>query len=352
MAIDISLLSRICEAPGAPGFEIKIRELVLKELKGLVDDVRVDNMGNVIALKKGKSSKKKVMAAAHMDEIGFMVTHIDDNGFIRFNPLGGFDPKTLTSQRIIVHGKKDLIGVMGCKPIHIMSPEERGKNMKLTDYFIDLGMSKKQVEKVVSIGDPITRLSELLELGDCVNVKSLDNRVSVFVLLEALRSIKKSRRKPAYDFYAAFTVQEEVGIRGANVSALEIQPDFGIGLDTTIAFDTPGAQPQEKVTSLGDGAAIKIMDSSAICDYRMVAFMKKTADAKKIKWQPEILSAGGTDTAGLQRMVPGGSIAGAISIPTRNVHQSTEMSNKKDIEHCINLLAACVCDMDKGDWKF
>ena len=149
MAIDIPLLSRICEVPGAPGFEIKIRELVLKELKGLVDSVRVDNMGNVVALKKGRSSKKKTMAAAHMDEIGFMVTHIDDDGFVRFNPLGGFDPKTLTSQRIIVHGKKDLIGVMGCKPIHIMSPEERGKNMKLTDYFIDLGMCKKQVEKIV-----------------------------------------------------------------------------------------------------------------------------------------------------------------------------------------------------------
>jgi putative aminopeptidase FrvX len=352
MAIDIPLLSRICEVPGAPGFEIKIRELILKELKGLVDSVRVDNMGNVVALKKGRSSKKKTMAAAHMDEIGFIVTHIDDDGFVRFNPLGGFDPKTLTSQRIIVHGKKDLIGVMGCKPIHIMSPEERGKNMKLTDYFIDLGMSKKQVEKIVLVGDPITRLSELLELGECVNVKSLDNRVSVFVLLEALRTIKSSRRKPAYDFYAVFTVQEEVGLRGANVSALEIQPDFGIGLDTTIAFDTPGAQPQERVTSLGKGAGIKIMDSSAICDYRMVAFMKKTADAKKIKWQPEILAAGGTDTAGLQRMVPGGSIAGAISIPTRNIHQSTEMSNKKDIENCIKLLAACVCDLDKGDWKF
>ncbi|MEJ6573138.1 MAG: M20/M25/M40 family metallo-hydrolase [Akkermansiaceae bacterium] len=352
MAIDVPLLARICEAPGAPGFEIKIRELVLKELKGLADKVRVDNMGNVVALKKGKSAKKKSMAAAHMDEIGFIVTHVDDNGFIRFNPLGGFDPKTLTSQRVIVHGKKDVIGVMGCKPIHIMTPEERGKSLKLTDYFIDLGMSKKEVDKIVTIGDPVTRRSELLELGDCVNVKSLDNRVSVFVLLEALRAMKKSRRKPAYDFYAVFTVQEEVGIRGANVSALEIQPDFGFGLDTTIAFDTPGSQPQERVTQLGKGAAIKIMDSSTICDYRMVAFMKKTAVAKKIKWQPEILGAGGTDTAGLQRMTPGGSIAGAISIPTRNIHQSIEMSDKKDIEECIKLLAACVCELDKGDWKF
>lgn len=352
MAIDIPLLTRVCEASGAPGFEKAIRELVLKELKGLVDSVRVDNLGNVVALKKGHSSEKKAMAAAHMDEIGFIVTHVDDKGFIRFNPLGGFDPKTLTSQRVIVHGKKDLIGVMGCKPIHIMSSEEKDKKLKLGDYFIDLGMSKKEVDKIVAVGDPITRRSELLELGDCVNVKSLDNRVSVFVLLEALRALKKSSTKPSYDFYAVFTVQEEVGLRGANASALEIQPDFGFGLDTTIAFDTPGAQPQERCTSLGEGAGIKIMDSSTICDYRMVAFMKKVATEKKIKWQPEILAAGGTDTAGLQRMTPGGSIAGAISVPTRHIHQSIEMANKQDIEECVKLLAACICELDQGDWNF
>lgn len=353
MAIDVDLLSAICKAPGAPGFEKEIRQLVLKELKdgALADDVRVDLMGNVIALKKGKSSEKKAMTAAHMDEIGFIVTHIDDHGFVRFNPLGGFDPKTLSSQRVIVHGKKDVIGVMGAKPIHIMSPEERNKAPKLEHYFIDLGLSGKKAKSLINVGDPITRERELIEMGDCVNAKSLDNRVSVFVLLEVLRKLKKSRRKPAYDHYAVFTVQEEVGLRGANVSALEIQPDFGFGLDTTIAFDTPGAAAHEKVTSLGDGAAIKIMDASTICDYRMVEFLKSTAKSKKIKWQPEILKAGGTDTAGLQRMSPGGSIAGAISIPTRHIHQVIEMSHKKDIEDCIDLLAAAACELDQWDWN-
>ena len=353
MSIDVALLERICKAPGAPGFEKKIRDLVLAELKkgGLADSVRVDSMGNVVALKKGKSKKKKIMAAAHMDEIGFIVTHIDDKGFIRFNPLGGFDPKTLSAQRVIVHGKKDVVGVMGAKPIHIMSPEERTKCPKLEDYFIDLGLPVKEVKKLVEVGDPVTRERELIQMGECVNVKSLDNRASVFMLLESLKKLKKSRKKPSYDFYAVFTVQEEVGLRGAHAATIEIQPDFGLGLDTTIAFDTPGAQPQDRVTQLGEGAAIKIMDSSTICDYRMVEFLKSTAKKQKIKWQPEILKAGGTDTASLQRQSAGGSIAGAISIPTRNIHQVIEMCHQKDIAGCIDLLTAAVCQMGEWDWK-
>jgi len=352
MAIDIALLSRVCEAPGAPGFEKKIRELVLAEIDGLADEVKINNLGNVVALKKGRSSDKRAMAAAHMDEIGFIVTHIDDNGFIRFNPLGGFDPKALTSQRVIVHGKKDLLGVMGSKPTHIMQQEERNKAPKITDYFIDTGLPKKEVVKHVEVGDPVTRWSPLLEMGDCVTVKSLDNRVCVYLLIETLRALKKARRKPAYDFYAVFTVQEEVGLRGANVSALAIQPEFSFGLDTTIAYDVPGSQAHERCTSLGKGAGIKIMDSSVICDYRMVTYMKKTAERNKIQWQPEILSGGGTDTAGLQRMVPGGSIAGAVSVPTRHVHQTVETVHKKDLQASINLLVACVCELDKHDWKF
>ncbi len=211
-------------------------------------------------------------------------------------------------------------------------------------------MSKEEVDKVISVGDFVTRYSELKEMGDCVNAKSLDNRVSVYVLIEALRAMKKSRKKPAYDFYATFTVQEEVGLRGANVAALEVKPDFGFGLDTTIAYDVPGSKPEERCTALGEGAGIKLMDSSVICDYRMVAFMKEVAKRHKIKWQTEILSGGGTDTASLQRMVPGGSIAGAVSIPTRHIHQTIEMSNKEDIQSCVDLLAACVCELDKGKW--
>jgi endoglucanase len=148
-----------------------------------------------------------------------------------------------------------------------------------------------------------------------------------------------------------FTVQEEVGVRGASVSALNIHPDFGIGLDTTIAFDTPGAPAHEQVTRLGDGVAIKVMDASTICDYRMVEFMRETAEQSEIKYQMEVLTAGGTDTMGIQRMVPGGSIAGAISIPTRHIHQVIEMAHTQDIALAIDLAEACIMRLDQYNWS-
>ena len=150
MAINTALLNKICTTPGAPGFEKEIRELVLQEIKGLVDEVEIDNMGNVYAIKRG-TGDKRVMIGAHMDEIGFMVTHIDDNGFIRFHTLGGFDPKTLTAQRVIIHGKKDVIGVMASKPIHVMTTEERNRVPKMSDYFIDTGLPAKEVKKLIEI---------------------------------------------------------------------------------------------------------------------------------------------------------------------------------------------------------
>jgi len=349
MKINIQLLKTISELPGTSGFEQKIREFIIKEIKGLVDEIKIDNLGNIIAIKKGKQNKK-IMVAAHMDEIGFIVKYIDDNGFIKFHPLGGFDPKTLSSQRVIVHGKKDLVGVMGTKPIHIMKSDERKKTVELDDFFIDLGMTKKELEKYIEIGNPITRERELIEIGNCVNGKSLDNRIAVYILIETLKLLKN--KQIPYDLYACFTVQEEVGIRGAQVASQEINPDFGFGLDTTIAYDVPGSQAHEQVTKLGEGVAIKIMDSSAIADYRMVAFMKETAKKNKIKWQPELLPAGGTDTSNVQRMNKGGAITGAISIPTRHIHQVIESVNKEDVKSSISLLTHCITELNTYDWNF
>ena len=348
MSINLNLLKKICETPGAPGFEQRIRKVVIDEVTPLVDSVETDNMGNVYAVKKGRANAegKKVLVAAHMDEISFIVTHVDENGFVRFHTLGGFDPKTLTAQRVIIHGKKDLIGVMGSKPVHVMTQEERNKNPRTTDYFIDLGLPREEVDRLVTVGDPITRERELIEMGNTVSGKSLDNRVSVFILIETLRKLKDC----PYDVYGVFTVQEEVGIRGARVAAHRVNPDFGLGLDTTVTYDVPGSNPHEHVTKLGEGAAVKIMDSSIICDYRMVDFLKATADKNNIKYQPEILTAGGTDTSALQQFGKNSAIAGAISVPTRYLHQTIETCHKQDIEYCIQLLTASLETMDKYHW--
>ncbi len=347
--IDVSLLKKICETPGAPGFEHRIRKFIRQQVEPLVDELQTDNMGNLIAIKKGREDKK-MMVAAHMDEISFIVTHIDDDGFIRFHTLGGFDPKTLTAQRVIIHGKEDLIGVMGSKPIHLMKADERKRPPQIKDFFIDLGLPGEKVKELVSVGDPITRERELIEMGNCVNSKSLDNRVSVFILIETLRRLKD--KSIPYDLYAVFTVQEEVGLRGALKAGHLIDPDFGLGLDVTIAYDLPGAQAHEMVTELGKGTAIKIMDGYTICDSRMVKYLKQLAEKRDINWQVEVLPAGGTDTAGVQRSGKRGAIAGAISIPLRHMHQVIEMADKNDILASIQLLEAAIEELDRYNWEY
>jgi len=346
--IDFDLLKRISETPGAPGFEARIRQLVREEIAGLVDELVVDSMGSLIGVRKG-AEPKRVMVAAHMDEISFIVTHVDDEGFIRFHPLGGFDPKTLTAQRVVVHGREEILGVMGSKPVHLMSPEEKNKNPQIKDYFVDTGRPAEEVKKLVDIGDPITRERDLVLMGPCINGKSLDNRVSVYILIEVLRALQG--KKLPYDFYAAFTVQEEVGLRGAFNAAGHVDPDFGLGLDVTIAFDTPGAQPHEMVTRLGQGTAVKILDGSVICDTRMTAFLRDAATRHGIPHQLEILPAGGTDTGALQRQGTKGAIAGALSIPLRHVHQSIEMAHTGDIRATIDLLAASLTELDTWNWQ-
>ena len=303
-------------------------------------------MGNLIALKKGRG-EQKIMAAAHMDEISFMITHIDDQGFARFTTLGGFDPKTLTAQRVWVHGKEPLLGVMGSKPIHLMTAEERGKAPKLKDYFIDFGMPGEKVREIIQVGDKATRERDFISVGNTFCTKSLDNRISVFILIETLRQLKE----PAHDFYAVFTVQEEVGLRGATTATQRIQPDFGFGLDTTIANDLPSAQEHEKVTQLGGGTAVKVLDSSVITDSRMVRYMEETAQRHGIPTQREILSGGGTDTGPLQRAA-GGSIVGCVSIPTRHIHSVVEMVHQADVEASISLLTRCVEELDRFDMRW
>jgi tetrahedral aminopeptidase len=347
MEFNLELLRKVTQVAGAPGYEDPIREVITAEIKPYVDEISVDNIGNLIAVKRSENPDAPIVVVdAHMDEIAFMVNNIDDKGFIQVLPLGGFDAKTLTAQRVIVHGRKDIVGVFGAKAIHVMTDEERKKPADLNDYFIDLGLSKDEVVKYVSIGDVVTRERDVLELGDCVCTKSLDNRIAVYILIEAL---KKIQRAPVH-IYALFSVQEEVGLRGATVAAHSINPHFAICLDVTLANDMPGIAANKKITELGKGAAIKIMDGRTICDHRMVDFLKSTAERESIAWQPEVMNAGGTNTSPLQLFANKGAIAGAISIPLRYMHQVTETAHKGDVNNCIDLLVAAIETLDKHHW--
>jgi endoglucanase len=342
MELDLVLLRKLCETPGAPGREERIRQVVVEALSPICDEMHVDVLGNVIGRKRGLAPADgrkalKLMLSSHMDEISFIVTHIDDQGFLRFSTLGGFDTKTLTAQRVIVHGTKDLLGVMGAKPVHVMSDEEKKSSPKIEDFFIDVGLPAAEVRSIVSVGDVITRQRELVEIGNTLNGKSFDNRMGLFVMIEALRMT----RQHELDVHAVASVQEELGMRGANVAARNIDPDLGIALDITVANDVPEAKAHEHITRLGQGTAIKVMDSSVVCHPKVVSFLKKLAEEKKIRYQMEVLPRGGTDTAAIQRAGSGAAV-GCISIPTRYVHSVIEMCHKEDIQASIDLLAAFI----------
>ncbi len=349
MNINFALLKKLTETPGIPGFEQPIRQAIIQEITPWVDKISVDNLGNIIAIKQGTKANDvcRVMVAAHMDEIGLMVRHIDADGFVRFHTIGGFDTTSLIGQRVIIHGNQDLVGVIGAKAIHFMSKEEQNKPLEVRDLYIDLGRSQQEVEKYVRLGDPITRERALIEVGSCVSGKALDNRTGVFVLIETLKSLQAV----PYDVYAVFTVQEEVGLRGAQVAAHQINPQFSLALDTTTSLDMPTVQPHERINKLGQGVGIKIIDSQTICDYRMVRYLKGLADKNHIAWQHDLKTVGGTDTAPLQRMGKQGAIAGALTVPIRYAHQVVEMVHQDDIYACIQLLGAALTHFDQYNWQ-
>lgn len=331
----MELLKRLSEAPGIPGHEGAIRAIITDALSGAVEDIRTDNLGNLIAHKRG--SGPVVMIAAHMDEIGFIVSHIDeDTGFLRIHPLGGFDAKTLIAQRVVVHTQRGaLIGAIGSKPIHIMTEEERKKLPEMKDLFVDLGLPANVVKQRVSIGDPVTMRQDFIELEKVISGKALDDRAGLYIGIEAINRAKQI----TCDLYFVGTTQEEVGLRGARVAGFSVHPDIGIALDTTLAVDMPGVPKAQQITKLGGGVAIKLTDSASISHPGLVNAMMKIAQARNIPYQPEILPRGGTD-AGTIQMAQEGAAVITLSLPSRYVHSVVETAHRDDIEAAIDLLAA------------
>ena len=315
------LLKKICSVKGASSEEGDIANFILKEIKSLVDEHSIDALGNLIARKKGKG--KKMMLAAHMDQIGMMVNYITKEGFIYFSNIGGLHPTVIHSCRVVFSN-----GVKG-----IVSAERLEDNQKLTleKMFIDIGAtSKEEAEKYVSIGDICVFDHEPVIDEVKIMTPYLDDRLGCFIMIEALKKLKK----PAFDTYFVFTVQEEVGLKGAKTAAYQIDPDYGISFDVTTSADTPKCRklPQK----FDGGAAIKLKDMSLLCHPIIIKHMEDCAKAGKIKHQFEILEMGGTDSGAIH-VNKGGVPSGVISIPTRHIHSMNEMARLSDIQDCIDL---------------
>jgi endoglucanase len=349
--MNLKLLKALCEIPGVPGREHRVREFIEKQAKGLFDELRQDAMGSLLCLRRptapaGRSKQPtKVMIAAHMDEIGFFVRHVDDDGLLWVNPAGGFDARNLFSRRVLVcTADGDHRGVMNPsgKPVHISTPEDRKKVPELDEFFIDLGMSAEDVQKSVRVGDFVVMDEPFMEQPDKVVSKALDNRIACFVALETIRKLADRSGKTGQhrcEIHVVFTVQEEVGLRGATTAANAIGADIGIGLDTTLACDTPGVPTSLRVTRHGEGAGIMIQDSSMIADAELVEEFCRVAERKKIPHQRCILPRGGQDGAAIQRAGVGARTV-ALVCGTRYIHTVTESIDKKDLKAAIDLLAA------------
>ena len=341
----MELLKKLSQTPGISGREERIRALIKEELEKLADTVSVDAMGNVIALKKGKSGRQKVMISGHMDEIGFIVSHIEEKGFLRLSPVGASSPQ-LRWPSVVVHGREDLRGILmpASKPVHIMTPEEAKAPLKVSDFYVDLGLSQEETEKLVRIGDPVTLDRDFIEFGANASGKAMDDRAGVWVMLEALRQIKDHEA----DIYAVASVQEEVGLRGA-IIAYGIHPILGLPSMSPLAVDGPGSSKLFQVSALGEGPAIKIMDSASISNYKLVDFMRTIAEENHVKYQMEILPRGGTDAGAIERVHTGCPVV-TLSVPTRYVHSNVETINKEDLKNAALLLAKFLENVHKGDF--
>jgi endoglucanase len=335
------LLRKLSNAHGVSGSEGSVFSVIKKELRGCVDEIREDPMGNLIAVKKG--NKFKVMLAAHMDEIGLMVKYIDEKGFIRFVALGGWYGPTLYNQRVVLHAAEGPVyGVIGGKPPHMMDEDERKKGVKIDDMFIDVGATNRdEIEHLgIEVGTPITIDREFRELANSrVTGKAFDNRAGVAMLIKTMQTVKSP-----LTIYGVFTVQEEVGLKGARTSAYTIEPDIAIATDVTIPGDHPGIEMKDAPVEMGKGPVITIVDSSGrglIADRRVVKWLKDAADANGITVQMEVGTGGTTDATAIH-LTKGGIPSTTISPPTRYIHSPVEVLDINDIECGVKLLVAAL----------
>jgi endoglucanase len=343
----MELLEKLTQTPSVPGREDRIRAVIEDYIRSkiLFDEIRTDAMGSLIAKRharpakgEAKDSPTKVMLAAHMDQIGFLVRHIDDNGFLRVNPAGGFDTRNLFARQVrVCTGSGDLPGVMnpGGRPIHIATDEEKTKIPQIGEFFVDLGLEVAAVKDKVRIGDMVVLNGPFQQVGHSLVSQCLDNRVGCWAQIRAIENLKHH----ACEIHAAWTVQEDVGLRGAMPAAFGIDPDIGIACDTTLCCQTPGVPEEDRVTVPGDGVCLHVMDSSMISDMKLIEDIEAVAKKKKIKCQRGILPRGGQDGAVIQRSRSGVRTV-SFACPVKYIHTVTEMSHSDDLKSYPALLTA------------
>ena len=333
------LLKKLSESCGISGIEENVREIIKDELDGKVDSMETDIMGNVITTHKGVEGKPSVMLASHMDEIGLMVSYIDDEGFIRFVKIGGINDQMLLNQQVYIQTEDgEVPGVIGSKPPHITSAEEAKKIIPYQNMFIDIGAnSKEQAEELVSVGDAIVFHTEFREcLNDLVMGKALDNRVGCAVMVEVMKQLDDVDAT----VYGVGTVQEEVGLKGAKTSAFKLNPDMAIALDVTISGDHPGVKPEDASVKAGKGPVISLADASGrglITHPMMKKLLIEAAEAADIEYQVEVGDGGTTDATAIH-LTREGIATATLSSASRYIHTPTSVVNMKDVEDTVKLI--------------
>ncbi|HAV77940.1 MAG TPA: hypothetical protein DCX53_11380 [Anaerolineae bacterium] len=326
----LKLIEKLCNAIGISGDEDEVRKIVLDEIKPYTDEVKVDTLGNVLAIKHGRGKNRvRVMVDAHMDEVGFFIVADDGDGIYRFETVGGIDPRHLLGKQVFV-GKDRTAGVIGGKPVHLMDGDDRNRKVPVEALRIDLGLAGK-----AKVGDRAGFATKFRRVGPSIMAKSIDNRVGVATLIELLKHAPSN-----IDLCAAFSVQEEIGLRGAKVAAQYFKPDMAITIDSTPANDLPlydGSENLTYNTKLGFGPAIYIADSSTLHDPRLVHFLSGIADAGKIPYQIRQPGGGGTDSGAIQRSLAGVPTV-SVSVPHRYTHSPISISRVEDWKNTINLL--------------
>ncbi|MFP8890536.1 M42 family metallopeptidase [Natrialbaceae archaeon A-CW2] len=338
---DLELLQELTAATGPVGYEGAVREIVEQELRESTDEVYTDAMGNVVGTINGKS-EYRVTVAAHMDEWGWIVERVTDDGFLKLKILGGTNPSTARSQRVTVKTQtEELMGIIGAVPPHMleeedldMSPKKRRQDVwDVEDVVVELGRPAEEVRNLVSPGDVVSLRQDTVRMGDHVTGKAFDNRALVFAMLEAARQIEE----PDVTIDFAATVQEEVGLRGAEALASDLKPDLAIALDVTLATDQPYYDEDDHISETGAGTAIKVMDRRTLTNPEVYRRMQQVADEEDIPYQLELHSSGGTD-AGAFQYGHGATPVGAILLPTRNIHSDTASAHVDDLSATIDLL--------------